>query len=179
MVVTPPQKLNGGSSTSKCSTDVSDPLPDGSRVMPSRPKAKPRKESKYTSKDPHGDVRPYATDAMRIYNERAGTKYELVEPGYITHVVLSTCFLHHINFTAKKTDVACAPVEMFFSELTTINKVRCVKFVNCMGPKDSISGNKNNGCCYCMNSNVQHPRCRRFMGGAVECSEQLHNSSAS
>ncbi|MCL7027235.1 hypothetical protein MKW94_002879 [Papaver nudicaule] len=164
------------SSRKKNSTDVSDPSLGGSkrlrsRIVPPRPKAKPkaksRKERKYSARDRqrHDVVRPYATDALLVYNESTGTEYELVEPGYISHAVLSTCFLHHIDFTAKKTDVADAPEEMFFSELTSANRVRSVEFVNCMGPKKLISGDKNNGCCYCMRYNVQHPRTGGFLAG--------------
>ncbi|RZC59752.1 hypothetical protein C5167_007061 [Papaver somniferum] len=110
-------KVRGGSSSnskSLRSTDVSDP----SLVVPIRSNAKP----KFTTKDRHDYVRPYAMDAISVYNERAGTKYELVEPGNITTVLLSRRRLHHIDFTAKKTDVADAPVEMFFAELITLNK---------------------------------------------------------
>ncbi|KAI3989389.1 hypothetical protein MKX01_002262, partial [Papaver californicum] len=67
-----------------------------------------------------------------------GTKYELVELGFLTTVYIGTCILHHIDFTAKKTEVADAPEEMLFAELTTIKVVRCVKFCKCMGPKNSI-----------------------------------------
>ncbi|MCL7031075.1 hypothetical protein MKW94_019980 [Papaver nudicaule] len=152
------------------SADVSDPSLYGSkrsRVVPSRPKAKPKKERKYTDKDRRRDeVRAYATDAINIYNERAGTKYELVKPGYISHHVLSLCFLHHMDFTAKKTDVAGAPVEIFFAELTSRNGVRCVKFCTSMGPKNLISGDKNNGCYYC-SYNVQHPRGGGFLRGRI------------
>ncbi|XP_026377334.1 uncharacterized protein LOC113271651 isoform X2 [Papaver somniferum] len=128
-------KVRGGSSSnskSLRSTDVSDP----SLVVPIRSNAKP----KFTTKDRHDYVRPYAMDAISVYNERAGTKYELVEPGNITTVLLSRRRLHHIDFTAKKTDVADAPVEMFFAELITLNKVRSVECCRCMGPKKSISG---------------------------------------
>ncbi|RZC72378.1 hypothetical protein C5167_035652 [Papaver somniferum] len=94
-----------------------------------------------------------------------GTKYELVEPGYLTSVLLRTCFLHHVDFTAKKTDVADAPVEMFFAELTTTSGVRCVKVCRCMGLRDSFSGDKNKGCCYFTHENVQHPRDGGFSRG--------------
>ncbi|MCL7029135.1 hypothetical protein MKW94_016638 [Papaver nudicaule] len=105
---------------------------------------------------------------MSIYNQQLeGTKYELVEPSYLTTVLLPTCFLYHIDFTAKKTDVADAPEEMFFAELTTTNKVRCVKFCTSKGPKKSISGDKNNGCCYCKFYNVQHPRDGGFKAGGA------------
>ncbi|KAI3956823.1 hypothetical protein MKW92_030631 [Papaver armeniacum] len=161
-----------GSSDSKSlrSTDVSDPSLDGSkslrsRVVPARSADKPRKERKFTTKELDDFVRPYAMDAISVYNERAGTKYELVEPGNFTNVLLPRRLLHHIDFTAKKTDVADAPVEMFFAELITVNEGRSVECCRCMGPKESISGDKNNGCCYCMNYNVQHPRDGGFMAG--------------
>ncbi|MCL7039340.1 hypothetical protein MKW94_028271 [Papaver nudicaule] len=102
---------------------------------------------------------------MNFYNTAMGTKYKLVDPGYITSVCLPTCFLFHIDFTAKKIDVAGAPVEMFFAELTSINQVRCVKFCTSMGPKKLISGDKNNGCLYCEFRNVQHPLGGGFMAG--------------
>ncbi|KAI3865545.1 hypothetical protein MKW92_029903 [Papaver armeniacum] len=102
-----------------------------------------RKESEFTTKDRRDYVRPYAMEAI------SATKYELVEPGNISDTLLPNCLLHHIDFTAKNNDVADAPEEMFFAELKTINKIR----------------NKNNGCCYCMFYNVQHPRGGGFMAG--------------
>ncbi|RZC87405.1 hypothetical protein C5167_035945 [Papaver somniferum] len=146
---------------SKClySTDVSD-WPDPDYLV-----AEPRKERKDTSKHVHDVARTYAADAMNFYNKRSGEKYELVDPGSSTSVSLKTCMLHHVGFTAKKTDVADAPEEMFFTELTTISGVRDVKFLRCMGRKDSISGDKNNGCCYCTLGNIQHPRYGGFSRG--------------
>ncbi|KAI3911898.1 hypothetical protein MKW92_043937 [Papaver armeniacum] len=146
-------KKRGGSSSNSKSLR--------STGVPIRSNAKP----KFTTKDRHDLVRPYAMDAISVYNELTGTKYELVEPGYIANVVLPRRLLHHIDFMAKKTDVADAPVEMFFAELITLNKVRSVECCRCMGPKKSISGDKNNGCCYCMDYNVQHPRDGGFMAG--------------
>ncbi|KAI3907583.1 hypothetical protein MKW98_016227 [Papaver atlanticum] len=91
------------------STDASDPSLDNSKRWRSRVITwlliNPIKERTYTSKQVQDVVRPYAAD---------GTKYELVEPGYLTSVLLNTCFLHHVDFTAKKTDVTDAPVEMCF-----------------------------------------------------------------
>ncbi|KAI3927486.1 hypothetical protein MKW92_033283 [Papaver armeniacum] len=104
-------------------------------------------------------------EAISVYNQKTATKYELVEPGNISDTLLPNCLLHHIDFTAKNNDVADAPEEMFFAELKTINKIRSVTSSRCMGPKISISGNKNNGCCYCMFYNVQHPRGGGFMAG--------------
>ncbi|KAI3956821.1 hypothetical protein MKW92_030629 [Papaver armeniacum] len=151
----------GSSSVSKSlrSTDVSGPSLDGSkslrsRVVPARSKAKPRKERKFTTKDIHDLVRPYAMDAISVYNELIGTKYELVKPGYITNVVLPRRLLHHI--TAKKIDVADAPVEMFFAKLT-VDKI--------WTHSSLLLGDKNNGCCYCMDYNVQHPRDGGFLAG--------------
>ncbi|KAI3857232.1 hypothetical protein MKW92_001161 [Papaver armeniacum] len=145
------------------STDVSDPSLDHSKRLRSR--VVPARNDTFTSKEVQDAVRPYAADAMNVYNKRAGTKYELLEPGYLTSVLLRTCFLHHVDFTAKKTDVADAPVEMFFAELTTTSGVRCVKVCRCMGPRESILGDKNNGCCYCESYNVQHPRDGGFSRG--------------
>ncbi|KAI3907584.1 hypothetical protein MKW98_016228 [Papaver atlanticum] len=55
---------------------------------------------------------------------------------------------------------------MFFAELTTTTgEVRWVKFCKCMGPRDSISGEKNYGCCYCRLENVQHPMGGGFLRG--------------
>ncbi|KAI3981872.1 hypothetical protein MKX01_041135 [Papaver californicum] len=102
---------------------------------------------------------------MGLYNSRAGTKYELVKHGFITQVLLETCILHHFNFTAKKTDVADTPEKMFFAELTTTCGVLSFKLCICMGPIDSISGDKNNGCCYCKLENVQHPKFIGFLRG--------------
>ncbi|MCL7049343.1 hypothetical protein MKW94_010986 [Papaver nudicaule] len=170
------------SSNSKTKRDASDDPSslDGSKrlrsrvVPPARPKAKPRKEPDITDRRDY--VRPYATDAITFYNKEAGTKYELVEPGYITTKLLSRCFLYHIDFTAKKSDVAGAPVEMFFAELTSKQKVRCVKFCTSMGPKNLISGDKNNGCCYCMSYLIQHPRGGGFMAGRGGFRDENYNS---
>ncbi|KAI3935645.1 hypothetical protein MKW98_022653 [Papaver atlanticum] len=91
-------------------------------------------------------------DAMSAYNEAT-----------------VMCILGHAFFTIStsplKTDIADAPEEMFFAELTTLRGARCVKFCKCMGPKESISGDKNNGCCYCHTYNVQHPRGGGFKAG--------------
>ncbi|KAI3952152.1 hypothetical protein MKW98_005847 [Papaver atlanticum] len=214
----------------------------------------PIKKRKFTDKEARDIVRPYVADALRFYNKEAGTKYELVEPGYLTSALLRTCILHHVDFTAKKTDVADAPEEMFFAELTTTEEDRWVKFCknmgprdlisdrddatdssssssfkslrstdgskyelvepgcitkvlletctlyhvnftakktdvadapeemffaeltttcgvpsfnlwNCKGPRDSISGDRNNGCCYCSLENGQHPKCGGFSRG--------------
>ncbi|KAI3865547.1 hypothetical protein MKW92_029905 [Papaver armeniacum] len=134
-------------------------------------KFEPEKERVFTDKEIQDYVRPYAMDAISFYNEITGTKYELVEPGCFSHAPLSGYLLTHIDFTAKKTakktDVADAPEEMFFAELTTINKVNSVKVCKCMGRKESISGDKNNGCYYCMEYLVQHPRDGGFMAGGV------------
>ncbi|KAI3954205.1 hypothetical protein MKW98_018029 [Papaver atlanticum] len=130
-------------------------------------KTEPKEERTCTTKELHDLVRPYAMDAISFYNEITGTKYELVEPGYIAHALLSKCLVRHLDFTAKKTDVDDAPEEIFFAELTTINKVRCVKVCKCMGQKNQFQVYKNNGCRYCMNYNVQHPRDGGFMAGGA------------
>ncbi|RZC60256.1 hypothetical protein C5167_022023 [Papaver somniferum] len=94
----------------------------GAGLFRDEPNDIPRKER--TSTDSHDVVRPYAVDAITWLHYACGYR---------------TCFLHHLDFTAKKTDVADAPEEMFFAELTTTNKVRCVKACRCMGPKIVIS----------------------------------------
>ncbi|KAI3856644.1 hypothetical protein MKW92_004956 [Papaver armeniacum] len=158
---------DSSSSSSYSKTDVSDASLDDSKRLRSRdvPVRARSKDRQSTSKDRQDYVRPYATDAMSFYNEDIGNKYKLVEPGCISNMLLPTCLLHHIDFTAKKT--ANAPVEMFFAELTTTNEVRRVTFCTSMGPKNSISGDKNNGCCYCKFYNVQHPRAGGFMAGGA------------
>ncbi|RZC60187.1 hypothetical protein C5167_021940 [Papaver somniferum] len=118
-------------------------------------KFEPEKWRVCTEKEIQDYTGPYAMDAMSFYNETKGTKYELVEPGYFSHALLSRCLLTHIDFTAKKTDVADAPEEMFFAELTTINEV------------DTVEEIKNNGCYYCMEYLVQHPRDGGFSAGGV------------
>ncbi|KAI3964765.1 hypothetical protein MKW92_012875 [Papaver armeniacum] len=136
-----------------------------SRSVPAWPVPPPRKVHKCIPKELQDFVRPYATDAISFYNDSTGAKYKLVEPGDISQVRRATYVLYHIDFMAKKTDVADAPEEMFFAEMTSTNNVRCVKFCKCMGQKNSISGDKNNGCCYCRFYNVQHPRGGGFMAG--------------
>ncbi|RZC89782.1 hypothetical protein C5167_035777 [Papaver somniferum] len=133
----------------------------------SRPKDKARKECKSTSKDRQDNVRLYAIYAINDYNKNTGSTYKLVKPGCISDVDLPTCRLHHIDFTAKNISADDAPVEMFFAELTLTNNVLCVTCCKCMGPKNSISGDKNNGCCYCKFYNVQHPRRGGFMAGGA------------
>ncbi|KAI3943273.1 hypothetical protein MKW92_037413 [Papaver armeniacum] len=136
---------NSSSSSNSQSLRSSDPALGGSRrlrsVLPTRPSKYPKPIKGCTTKERHD----------------GGTKYELVEPGFLTTVYIGKCILHHTDFT-----------EMFFAELTTIRAVRCVKFCKCMGPKDSISGDKNNGCLYCNTHNVQHPRDGGFKTGRVE-----------
>ncbi|KAL8111570.1 hypothetical protein AgCh_019328 [Apium graveolens] len=63
---------------------------------------------------------------------------KLVEPGFITCVILPTCSLLHIDFTAKRTDVAGAR-EMFFAKLTDNSRVLSFNLCKFMGPTDSIS----------------------------------------
>ncbi|KAI3926896.1 hypothetical protein MKX01_032811 [Papaver californicum] len=158
-------KGRSGSSSSNSkslrSTDVSDLSLGGSRrlrlsVLPTRPKAKPRKGC--TTKRRHDVVKAVCNGCHKVQNMSWWSLVSL-------QLYIGTCILHHIDFTAKKTDVADVPDEMFFAELTTIKAVRCVKFCKCMGPKNSISGDKNNGCRYCSTHNVQHPRGGGFMTG--------------
>ncbi|KAI3886771.1 hypothetical protein MKW92_019454 [Papaver armeniacum] len=101
----------------------------------------------------------------------------MIEPGHVTSVLLKTCILQHVDFTAKKTDVTDAPEEMFFAELITTSGVRCIKFCRRMGPRDSISGLhltcrcgciKTNGSCYCRLENVQHPKGGGFSRGGTD-----------
>ncbi|KAI3967343.1 hypothetical protein MKW92_001913 [Papaver armeniacum] len=163
---------NSSSSSNSQSLRSSDPSLGGVRrlrfsVPPTWPYKHPKPIKGCTTKQRHDVVRPYATDAISAYNETTGAKYELVEPGFLTTVYIGKCILHHTDFTAKKTDVADAPEEMFFAELTTIRAVRSVKFCKCMGPINSISGDKNNGCRYCNTRNVQHPADGGFMTGSV------------
>ncbi|KAK1362852.1 hypothetical protein POM88_038413 [Heracleum sosnowskyi] len=115
-------------------------------------------------------TRPYAVAAMKAYNEVASIEYKLVKPGFTKTVVLPTCFLHHINFTAKDTNAADAQEELFFAELTTPCGVThgaiCVRFCECMGPRGSFLGDKMNGCYICCTSQlVQHPLCGGFTRG--------------
>ncbi|KAI3931906.1 hypothetical protein MKW98_012316 [Papaver atlanticum] len=135
-------------------------------VGPVRPKAKSRKESKDSDDDFDDILMSYATDAMSFYNKGKGTKYELVEPGCITSVLLLTGFFYHIDFIAKKADVADAPEEFFSVELTATNKDVFVELCKCMGPKNLISGEKINGCSFCnMYDNVLHPKDGGFTAG--------------
>ncbi|KAK1362840.1 hypothetical protein POM88_038401 [Heracleum sosnowskyi] len=115
-------------------------------------------------------TRPYAVEAVKFYNDDGTTDYKLVKPGFMKTVVLPTCFLHHINFTAKDANVADAQEELFFAELTTPCGVThgaiCVRCCQCMGPRGSYLGDKLNGCFYCRTSRlVQHPRLGGFTRG--------------
>ncbi|XP_026460454.1 uncharacterized protein LOC113361418 [Papaver somniferum] len=119
-----------GTSSSNSYSLRSKDVSDGSKRLCSRvgrigpkAKAKPKefeytskkpRERKYTSKDGDDVLTPLAIEAMRFYNKKNGTEYELVEPGCITSVLDLTCFFYHIDFIAKKADVADAPEEMFF-----------------------------------------------------------------
>ncbi|KAI3987710.1 hypothetical protein MKX01_028444 [Papaver californicum] len=124
---------------------------------------------------------PYAADAVRFYNKEAlsfllcflglGENYELVESGFLTPVLRKAYLLHHIDFMDKKTDVLC------LTNTDDYKRVRCVKFCKCMGPRDSISGDKNNGCCYCTWYNVQHPKGGGFSRGS--CGSFRDNSGSS
>ncbi|KAI3865548.1 hypothetical protein MKW92_029906 [Papaver armeniacum] len=156
------EEWSGSSHYSK--PDVSDPRTKclRSRVVPPRPEDE---EPKLTTKDRHALVGPYAMDAIRFYNEKQGTNYQVVHPGHMTNVLLSGYLLHHVDFTARNTDVADAPVEMFFAELKTTDEDPFVVCCKCMGPKKPISGDNNNGCRYCMVNSVQHPRDGGFMTG--------------
>lgn len=62
-----------------------------------------------------------------------------MEPGFITRVILPTCLLFHVDFTAKETDVDVAP-ELFFAELTSTGEVLSCKFCVLLRPRDSALG---------------------------------------
>ncbi|KAK1362847.1 hypothetical protein POM88_038408 [Heracleum sosnowskyi] len=115
-------------------------------------------------------TRPYAVAALKFYNEDTPIEYKLVKPGFTKTVVLPTCFLYHINFTAKDANVADAQEELFFAELTTPCGVThgaiCVRCCQCMGPRGSYLGDKMNGCYICCTSQlVQHPLSGGFTRG--------------
>ncbi|MCL7029358.1 hypothetical protein MKW94_000106 [Papaver nudicaule] len=183
MVVLRSQKVTGSSSSSNSknlrSKDVSDPSLDGSkrlcsRVVPAGYKiksSKARRKVKYKSeqqrkKRGEAAVRPYATAALRFYNKEEGTKYKLVQPRCLTSTLLPTCFLHHIDFTAKKADVADAPEEMFFAELNTSRSLLS-NCANALGQKTQFQVYINQGCSYCnmYGGNVHHPTSGGFEAG--------------
>lgn len=62
-----------------------------------------------------------------------------MEPGFFTRVVLPTCSLIHVNFTAKETDVDVAR-ELFFAELTSTGEVLSCNFCVRLHPRDSALG---------------------------------------
>ncbi|KAI3938777.1 hypothetical protein MKW98_011929 [Papaver atlanticum] len=147
---------SSSSSSNSQSLRSSDPALSGSKrlrlsVSPTWPSKHPKPIKGCTTKQRHDGVRPYATDAISAYNEITGTKYELVEPGFLTTVYIGKCILHHTDLTAKKTDVADAPEEMFFCRTDIYH-----------------GGDKNNGCRYCCTHNVHHPRDGGFKTGRVE-----------
>ncbi|KAL8146249.1 hypothetical protein AgCh_004121 [Apium graveolens] len=127
-----------------------------------------KKEYEYTSEQVDGET-PYATEAITFFNQKTRRSYELVEPGFITRVILPTCLLLHVNFTAQETDVDAAP-ELFFAELISTGEVLSCKCCVRLHPRDSAlgdkTGNKTNGCYYCRKyNNVLHPKLGGFVRG--------------
>ncbi|WOH05874.1 hypothetical protein DCAR_0625297 [Daucus carota subsp. sativus] len=115
------------------------------------------------------DATPYSTEAITFFNRKPHRSYELMEPGFFTRVVLPTCSLIHVNFTAKETDVDVAR-ELFFAELTSTGEVLSCNFCVRLHPRDSALGDeigdKTNGCYYCRKyNNVLHPKHGGFVRG--------------
>lgn len=134
-----------------------------------------KKEHEYTS-EPVDDATPYATEAITFFNGKTHRSYEMVEPGFITRVILPTCLLFHVNFMAKETDVDVAP-ELFFAELTRTGEVLSCKSCVRLHPRDSAlgdeTGDKTNGCYYCRKyNNVRHPQ----LGGFVRGGDSLYKT---
>ncbi|WOG82846.1 hypothetical protein DCAR_0102014 [Daucus carota subsp. sativus] len=122
------------------------------------------------------DATPYSTEAITFFNRQPHRSYELMEPGFFTRVVLPTCSLIHVNFTAKETDVDVAR-ELFFAELTSTGEVLSCNFCVRLHPRDSAlgdeTGDKTNGCYYCREyNNVLHPK----RGGFVRGGDSLYKT---
>ncbi|KAL8146948.1 uncharacterized protein LOC141707645 [Apium graveolens] len=134
----------------------------------------PEKEREYISEQVD-DASLYATETLNYYNQFLvdvgyKIKYELVKPGFVTRVMLPTCLLFHVNFTAKVADDATAREETFFSEITSTSGVFSCKMCRILEPNELVSGeetgNKTNGCYYCHEfNNVWHPRYGGFLRG--------------
>ncbi|KAL1831994.1 hypothetical protein ACET3Z_001645 [Daucus carota] len=129
-----------------------------------------------TVEDIFDDATPYSTEAITFFNRQPHRSYELMEPGFFTRVVLPTCSLIHVNFTAKETDVDVAR-ELFFAELTSTGEVLSCNFCVRLHPRDSAlgdeTGDKTNGCYYCREyNNVLHPK----RGGFVRGGDSLYKT---
>ncbi|KAL8146950.1 hypothetical protein AgCh_004615 [Apium graveolens] len=132
------------------------------------------KEREYISEQVD-DASLYATETLNYYNQFLvdvgyKIKYELVKPGFVTRVMLPTCLLFHVNFTAKVADNATAREETFFSKITSTSGVFSCKMCRILEPNELVSGeetgNKTNGCYYCHEfNNVWHPRYGGFLRG--------------
>ncbi|KAK1357541.1 hypothetical protein POM88_050797 [Heracleum sosnowskyi] len=106
--------------------------------------------------------------AFNYLNQNSDLEYQLLRPRCVTPVVLYNCILLHVDFVAKKAHVDDAPEEMFFAELRLAHGTHVYSPRLCisLGPIDSISGDRMNGCCYCRGYNsVCHPKGGGFVRG--------------
>ncbi|KMT17120.1 hypothetical protein BVRB_2g041740 [Beta vulgaris subsp. vulgaris] len=99
----------------------------------------------------------YATVALRVFNAKEGTNFELVATGCVRQAFTSICFVLHMNFKAKDRNDPNAPVLTFFAEVIISFPIWFADFCKCLGPSDSLPDEADiRGCCYCQSS-VHHP----------------------
>ncbi|KAL6507186.1 hypothetical protein OROHE_022085 [Orobanche hederae] len=123
---------------------------------------------KWRRRDKNDPPNPAIIAAFNYLNRNSDSKYQLLRPCSATPVLLPKCILFHVDFIAKNTHVADAPEEIFFAELTVAagTVVFRVRFCVSLGPVDSLSGDKLNGCYYCREyNNVWHPKGGGFVRG--------------
>ncbi|KAK1384747.1 hypothetical protein POM88_022482 [Heracleum sosnowskyi] len=139
-----------------------------------RPRSYPRfrfRLQKWIRTDKNAPPNPAILAAFNYLNQNSDLKYQLLKPRSVTPVLLPTCILCHVDFVAKNIHVDDAPEEIFFAELTVAEGTHVYSTRLCisLGPMDSISGDRLNGCCYCHKyNNVWHPKGGGFVRGHDE-----------
>lgn len=120
--------------------------------------------------DHRNKILGYATQALNCFNQTSPQKYKLLKVVHFECGPMLKYGLYHMNFSAKPTDVAAAPEEMFFTELTvSLPTGLSVKLCVSLGPVNSISGEKLNGCRFCgymKKGKIWHPKGGGFVRGA-------------
>ncbi|KAL2892738.1 mRNA-decapping enzyme subunit 2, partial [Bienertia sinuspersici] len=103
--------------------------------------------------------------ALRVFNAKEGTNFQLVRTGLIDGARVSVGFVAHTNFEAKDKNDPNAPVQTFFAEAFTRYPFYFTDFCTCLGPTNSLPvGATLHGCMYCVFP-IHHPPGPGFLTG--------------
>lgn len=161
-----------------CDINQNNAVSDHEKHLPNDFGSEPKKERENISEQvDDASLYAIAIEALKFYNQDwpiyYDIYYELVKPGFVTRVILPTCVLFHVNFTAKATDDATTSEENFFAEVKSTGGAFSCDLCMILEPCDLIledetdeTVDKTNGCCYCNEfNNVLHPIVGRFVRG--------------